>query len=61
MYSVTAGFICPTGADCAGSTRCFAGCDGDKTKKPSRNGVTACCDSWITAALEEMACHLVNY
>jgi hypothetical protein len=24
--------------------------DGDKTKKPSRNGVMACFDSWITAA-----------
>ena len=37
-------------ADYAGSARCFAGCDGDKTKKPSRNGVTACFDSWVTAA-----------
>jgi hypothetical protein len=28
----------------------FAGCDGDKTNKPSHNGVTACFDRWITAA-----------
>jgi hypothetical protein len=25
-------------------------CDGDKTRKPSRNGVTAFFDSWVTAA-----------
>ena len=40
----------PTDACYAGPARCFAGCDGDKTKKPSRNGVTAFFDSWITAA-----------
>jgi hypothetical protein len=38
-----------TYADYAGSTRCFARC-GDKIKKPSRNGVTACFDSWVTVA-----------
>ena len=40
----------PTDAGYAVSARFFAGCDGDKTKKPSRNGVTACFDSWISAA-----------
>src|SRR6266850_6549987 len=38
----------PTDADYAESARFFAGCDGDKTKKPSRSGVTACFDSWVT-------------
>ncbi len=53
-------YYLPTDVDYAGSARCFSGYDGDKTKKPSRNGVTACFDSWITAALlEEMVYHVV--
>ncbi len=48
--SVTAGYYLPTDSDYAESAHCFAVCDGDKTRKPSRNRVTAFFDSWVTAA-----------
>jgi hypothetical protein len=50
---VTAALIQLEEVGYAGSAHRFAGCDGDKTKKPSRNGVTACFDSWVTAAYEK--------
>jgi hypothetical protein len=37
----------------ARSARCFAGCDGDETKKPSPNDVTVCFDSWVAGAYEK--------
>src|SRR4029077_316508 len=40
----------PTDADYAVSAHCFAVCDGDETRKPSRNGVTAFFDRWVTAS-----------
>ena len=43
----------PNDSDYARSAHCFAVCDGDKTKKPSRNGVTAYSDGWVAAAYEK--------
>ena len=55
-------FYLARSADYAGSARCFAGCDGDKTKKAVtslRDGLLrrlGCC-----RLLEAMAYHVVSY
>ena len=40
----------PRDSDYVGSAHRFAVCDGDKTRKPSRNGVTAFFDGWAIAS-----------